>query len=180
MELKRSARLTAIPQLDIPDILVDDEDDRAAANNNNINDRTRQSASAMSRTPSTFLSAEDARAAAAHHHRTWSGTSVDISLHETNYAHPLSTPRAAGSSVSGPLSPTSPHRHNMSAFSFELQEPQGGSGSGDNGSNQPGSTGSSRRGSAVSPAQVRDLLDDSIWVESIRRSATQRKSGWAP
>jgi hypothetical protein len=36
-----------------------------------------------------------------------------------------------------------------------------------------------RRGSAVDPSVVRDMLDDSVWVESLRRSATtMRKSGW--
>jgi len=35
-----------------------------------------------------------------------------------------------------------------------------------------------RRGSTVDPRVVRDMLDDSVWVESLRRSATMRKSGW--
>lgn len=172
MEQKRSARMTGVPQLDIPDILVDDEDERATGAG------VGQSAgTAPSQAASTFLSAEHA-AGSAQHHRSWSGASMDISLHDTNYAHPLSGPRTGGlssSSASGGLQPQR-HQHNSSAFSFELQEP----------SAQTAADGS-RRGSAVSamsgvsgvsPGLVREMLDDSVWVESIRRSATQRRSGW--
>jgi voltage-dependent calcium channel len=147
MEQKRSARMTAIPQLGIPDILVDDEDDHDGGG------QPRGPGAGGGNTSSALLRAEDARA----HHRSWSG-SADLSLHDTNYAHPLSFP---------PASPASPgHQQSNSAISFELQET--GPGSGEN----------SRRGSAVSPAQVRDMLDDSVWVESIRRSATVRRSDW--
>jgi voltage-dependent calcium channel len=140
MDSKRSARMTGIPQLDIPDILVDDEDMQSTGNN-----------PGKEPTSSALLSASDARA----HHRTWSG-SADLSLHDTAYQHPLSFPRAT---------PTSPsHQATNSAFSFEIQD--------------QGSNDNSRRGSAVSPAQVRDILDDSVWVESIRRSVTVRRSDW--
>ncbi|CAK7207331.1 calcium channel protein [Sporothrix eucalyptigena] len=172
MEHKRSARMTAIPQLGIPDILVDDEDDRAAGAGG------RQGiSSAPSQAGGAFLSAESA-GGPAQHHRSWSGASMDISLHDTSYAHPLSAPRTSGLSSptgSGGLQPQR-HQHSSSAFSFELQEP----------GSQFGAEGS-RRGSAVSamsggvsPGLVREMLDDSVWVESIRRSATQRRSGWGP
>jgi len=179
MEQKRAARMTFVPDLNVPDILVDDEDDRARAAQSGAAQQNRQTMAAPGRAPSTFLSADDAARQA--HHRSWSGhQSVDISLHDTSYGHPLSAPRSGGMSSSvfgnGPASPTTPgsgglhHRHNASANSFELQE----------GGSQPGSNASSRRGSAVSPAQARELLDDSVWMESIRRSTTQRKSGWGP
>ncbi|KAI1767672.1 Ion transport protein-domain-containing protein [Hypoxylon sp. FL1150] len=148
MEKKRSARMTAIPQLDVPDIFVDDEDDRQRA----AQQRTTMAATSTGTASSDFLDVSDA---ARPQHRTWA-SSTDISAYDSSQAHPLSLPRASPS--------LSAHRSQTSAFSFELQEP--GTNSGEN----------SRRGSSVSPAQVRELLDDSVWVESIRRSATIRRS----
>lgn len=137
--------MTAIPQLDVPDIFVEDDDEPAKPVPTTRNRATTTSAE--------LLSESDA---VRPQHRSWA-SSEDISTYDASYAHPLSFPRAT---------PSMPgHRPHTSAFSFELQEP-GGTSSGEN----------SRRGSAVSPAQVRDLLDDSIWVESIRRSATRRQS----
>jgi len=187
MEHKRSARMTVIPQLDIPHILVDDEDDRATGayqqpEQQQQQQQQQQQRPAMhTRNPSNFLMPEDALQPQSQqqHHRSWSGTSVDISLHDTNYGHPLSMPRS-------PASPSTPgtgsHRYNTSAFSFELQEPayasyedadpyaaQQGPRDG------TGSNDSSRRTSAVNPAQLREMLDDSVWLASIRRSATQRR-----
>ncbi|KAI1375540.1 Ion transport protein-domain-containing protein [Hypoxylon crocopeplum] len=148
MDKKRSARMTAIPQLDVPDIFVDDEEDRQRASQQ----RSTMAAPPASTTSSDFLAVSDV---ARPQHRSWS-SSTDISTYDSSQTHPLSLPRA---------SPSMPgHRTQASAFSFELQDP--GTGSGEN----------SRRGSSVSPAQVRELLDDSVWVESIRRSATIRKS----
>ncbi len=162
MEQKNNARLTAIPQLDIPDILVDDEPASARE----------AEAPTMSRAPSTFLSAEDARPSRL---RSWSGASVDISLHDANYAHPLSMPRASGASGGGDgtLTPTTPggsHRHNTSAFSFEVQDPDDA---------QLAGSSSRQHDSAVSPAVVKELLDDSAWMASIRRTATtNRRNGY--
>ncbi|KAI1094152.1 Ion transport protein-domain-containing protein [Rostrohypoxylon terebratum] len=148
MEKKRSARMTAIPQLDVPDIFVDDEDDRKRA----AQQRTTMAAPPGSAASSDFLAVSDA---ARPQHRSWaSGT--DISTYDSTQAHPLSLPRASPS-IPGP-------RSHASAFSFELQD------------SRPNSGENSRRGSSVSPAQVRELLDDSVWVESIRRSATIRQS----
>ncbi|GKT39955.1 calcium-channel protein cch1 [Colletotrichum spaethianum] len=114
VDMRKSARMTAIPQLDIPHILVDD-------------DELRRKSSPVAGTGQTRLAR------------------------------------------SGPTTPG--HQSTHSAFSFELQE--GGQTSAQ----------SSRRGSAVSPvqspvspAQVNNMLDDSIWLESIRRTATVRKS----
>ncbi|KXH43737.1 ion transporter [Colletotrichum simmondsii] len=148
IDMRKSARMTAIPQLDIPHILVDDDD-------------TRHKSSPVAGTGqmrSALLTVEDAHKSA---HNSWSGPGpTDTS--DGDYQHPLSFPR------SGPTTPS--HQSTHSAFSFELQE--GGQTSAQ----------SSRRGSAVtpqspvSPAQVSNMLDDSIWLESIRRTATVRKS----
>lgn len=70
----------------------------------------------------------------------------------------------------GPLSPSgvspqlSPHRPTNSAFSFDGTDPAGGA-----------SGGSSRRGSNVSAENVLEVLDNSAWGESIRRSFTMRR-----
>ncbi|KAI8961734.1 Ion transport protein-domain-containing protein [Daldinia sp. FL1419] len=147
MEKKRSARMTAIPQLDVPDIFVDDEDDRKRG----ATQRTTIAAPVPSST-SNLLTVSDASRP---QHKSWT-SGADISSYDSSQAHPLSLPRA---------SPSMPaQRSHASALSFELHEP--GTNSGEN----------SRRGSSVSPSQVRELLDDSAWVESIRRSATIRRS----
>ncbi|KAK3941855.1 calcium-channel protein cch1 [Diplogelasinospora grovesii] len=192
MALKRSARMTAVPQLDVPEILVDNEEERAqaaaATNNNNNNNNNTNNGAGRARSATTtgtsgaFLSADDALGPHQHqhHHRSWSGMSADMSSYDTSYGHPLATPRASGPSAPG-------HRNQTNTFSFELQEPSwmpdgmsgvepfddgtavvgGGDGAG---------SGASRRGSSVSPAQVREMLDDSVWMASIRRSATMRRS----
>ncbi|KAH8675332.1 ion transporter [Xylariales sp. PMI_506] len=150
MDKKRAGRMTAVPQLDVPDIFVEDNDDQQKPPQRATMAATPRARAAT--TASDFLTASDAMRP---QHKSWA-SGGDISMFESNTAHPLSLPRAA---------PSMPgHRADNSAFSFELQEP--GTSSGEN----------SRRGSAVSPAQVRELLDDSVWVESIRRSATVRKS----
>lgn len=141
--------MTAIPQLDIPHILVDD-------------DEHRQKSSPVAGTGqmrSALLTVEDANKSS---HKSWT-PGPDMASNDADYQHPLSFPRS-GISTPG-------HNSTHSAFSFELQE--GGQSSAQ----------SSRRGSAVSPvqspvspAQVSNMLDDSIWLESIRRSATVRKS----
>lgn len=148
LDKKRAGRMTAVPQLDVPDIFVEDDEGRH---------RTPQRATvavtlrARAATSMDFLAADAARPA----HRSWA-SSNDVTNLDAQYEHPLSLPRTP---------PSMPgYRPETSAFSFELQEPGTVSGQ------------SSRRGSSVSPAQVRELLDDSVWVESIRRSATIRKS----
>ncbi|KAK3383891.1 Ion transport protein-domain-containing protein [Lasiosphaeria ovina] len=168
MELKHSARMTAIPQLDVPEILVDNEEDRAAGGAARAGTEGGTSKSNMlgpnAASGGVFLSADDARSPT-HHQRSWSGVSADLSSYDTSYGHPLAGPRA-----SGPASPS--HRNQVSAFSFELHEAPDGGDSGD------AATRTGRRGS-VSPAQVREMLDDSVWMASIRRSATtKRNNNW--
>lgn len=218
MELKRSARLTAIPQLGVPEIYVDNDQqsDNEQQNKDSIGkNRATASGSSSGAATSTnpfestptnpfgsgstalspggaasFLSADDARA----HHRSWSGVSADLSSFDTSYGHPLAGPRANKSSSSAS------HR-NTHAFSFEVHDSLGigggnapspggwgggsgtmgslgvggGSGLGDNsGGRSPGGDGA-KRGSSVSPAQLSSMLDDSVWVASIRRSATMRR-----
>lgn len=154
--------MTDIPNLDVPEIFVDDE--------GGVSPRTRVHKSlpipgtpSSPRSPfpahnrdSPFLSPDHL----SNHQRKWSAASADMASYspELSGPHPLSFPRA-GQAASGH------QRNNPSAFSFDLQQP-------------PGSNSSSRRGSTLSPTQARELLDDSVWVESIRRSTTVRQSAW--
>jgi hypothetical protein len=142
MHAKYAARMTMIPQLDIPDIFVDDgvrEDED-----------TRQGSTAQAAPSSHHLSVDGGHA----HHQS-SG-----SRRESNTSqHPLSYPRASTSSSSPPMSP--------SGFSFDIREVS---------DLEPRSGEMRQQGDAVSPTQARDMLDDSIWLDSIRRSKTARRS----
>lgn len=75
---------------------------------------------------------------------------------------PSSTSAAASPGVSPRLSP---HRPTNSAFSFD----------GVDFPSPSGSASSSRRGSAVNAENVLEVLDNSAWGESIRRSFTTRR-----
>lgn len=178
--------MTGVPQLDLPDILVDDEEQREKRKTSSsalLNPYGPQSpstpGSAGLRSPTTgaaFLSPNEARnsggaGGATSHQKTWSAHSADLTL-QTNFdssgaVHPLSMPRAGeASSAKGDA-----HQSTHSAFSFELP--------GSANSSAANSRRNSRSNSAVSPIQMSQILDDSIWMASIRRSATmKRKPGW--
>ncbi|PSR81620.1 calcium-channel protein cch1 [Coniella lustricola] len=195
MALKRSARMTAVPQLDLPDILVDDEEDRAAKKAGTAHSSTSLSPIApgtesLMHSLSSFLSpTRDGTGSV--HRKKLSSTSADLTL-QTSFdafnAHPLSMPRTGGGNGEGPLSPLSQrsssggggglasfdgHQSTHSAFSFELQA--SGSGTSSRRTSYRNSNRNSRSNSAVSPIQMSTILDDSIWVESIRRSATMKR-----
>ncbi|KAG6036663.1 hypothetical protein E4U41_005561 [Claviceps citrina] len=84
-------------------------------------------------------------------------STTDLSLHEITFQHPLSNSQS-------PLAPTSP-QGSTSGFSFELYEPEAHHQVG----SEPGDPDPS------TPMEARDMLDDSIWMESIRRSASLRR-----
>lgn len=174
MDTKRAGRMTAIPQLDVPEILVDNEEQRAEQQASAGTGRSRAKSSAAatalgSDSGGSLLSPSTSRART--QHRSWAGLGADLSSYDTSYGHPLAGPRASRQAAA----PIPGHRSQTSAFSFELTEPgevMGMDGDEATSFGQRGST-------AVDPAVVRDMLDDSIWVESLRRSATtMRKSGW--
>lgn len=81
----------------------------------------------------------------------------NLSLHEVTYQHPLSDPQSPHA--------TSSRQGSTSGFSFELYEPEPHRQS----DSRPEGNGNS------SPLEARDMLDGSIWTESIRRSATLRQ-----
>jgi hypothetical protein len=152
---KHSARMTAVPQLNIPEILVE---------NDLSDDETGGPGPKSPLSPASRPSSVDAGEP-----RNWLG-SVDLSLHDTSWSHPLSFPRAA------PPSPTTPAQ--PLAFSFEIEE--------DDPQEQQQPTTQARTSAPTgresnhldptSPVQVRGMLDDSVWGESIRRSATVRQT----
>jgi len=156
MEKKRSGRMTDIPQLG-PEVFVEDTDEIA------------KHASSMVSPLLSPPSAIDARGTfiahgldgSARHRR---GTDASLS----GLVSP-GTPGFAGSSALSPqMSPRNTYQHRatnsaVSAFSFEGGELISPGGSGPN----------SRRGSAAE--NVLDVLDNSAWGESIRRSFTMRR-----
>ncbi|KAI1115137.1 ion transporter [Nemania sp. NC0429] len=154
MDKKRSARMTVVPQLDVPEIFVDDESDDAhdgARDGARVVQQRTTLAAPLTPAPADLLSVSDT---ARPQHRSWS-QGADISTYDPTQSHPLSAPRAA---------PTVPgSRPESSTYSFDVRE-----------STTPNIH--ERQGSEVTPTQVRSFLDDSVWAESIRRSATVRKS----
>lgn len=202
MELKRAGRMTAIPQLDIPEILVDNEEHKDDEDEGRPQGKQRgqqeqkspqkspqqqqQPAASRSRAKSSaaasavgsdsgsLLSPSSSRGKS--HHQSWaSGLGADLSSLDTSYGHPLAGPRASSSRQ--PASPSG-RQSQTSAFSFEMEGSGAVAGEGGDGDGDAG-TSLGRRGSTVDPSVVRDMLDDSVWVESLRRSATtMRKSGW--
>lgn len=163
-EAKASARMTTIPQLDIPHILVDDGDNYddddgnggGGGSGNQPISPTHLSANRTSfgqarppSTPSKTATTTTTTTAPGQHERS-----------SSSWQHPLNMPRSAASTPSPPLSPSN--------LGFEMREVSGRTSS---------SIGElHRRTGSVSPTQARDMLDDSVWMESIRRSTTSRRS----
>jgi len=147
LETKRSGRMTTIPQLG-PEVYVDDENDMAKQ---------------PKATVSPFLSPAERM--------------DPRSSFITHGLDGAARYRSGAIGVPGPASPASPgfsprpspqlspHRPTNSAFSFEGAEQL----------SPAGSAHSSRRGSAVSAENVLEVLDNSAWGESIRRSFTMRR-----
>lgn len=152
MERKRAARMSGVPELTIPDILVDDD-----GGDDDDDDRGSRTKSFKPEEGSvarwTHLSVGEGVGQQAQ-----MSTATEATQGDTAYQHPLSYPRS-------PASTTASNQGATSGFSFELYEPDG----------QGQGAEQARRGSAVSPSQALDMLDDSVWMESIRRSATLRR-----
>ncbi len=165
--------MTDIPQLG-PEVYIDDEDDI-----------TKQATSTISPLLSP-MDIADPRSSfithgldgAARHRR---GSSAVGPLSPLSPGTPGMSP-GLSTGISPRVSPRaspqlSPHRPTNSAFSnfsFEGGELNGAPATGG------GSGQSSRRGSAVSAENVLEVLDNSAWGESIRRSFTLRRPGDRP
>ena len=158
MERKRSSRMTAVPQLGIPDILVEDDDDFAS---NRPQTSGRAPPNLWLSTPDNALGGgEDAGQGRA---SLGAAGSSNSAAPDNGHQHPLSYPpsQSGSSGMSASAIPT--------GFSFELYEPEGSADS-------PGGELSGHE-PAESPAQGRGILDDSLWGDSIRRSTTLHRPG---
>ena len=152
MDRKRSSRMASVPQIDIPDIYVDDGDDGDDGKaKKEFDEYDNAPASPVSPTHLSVDGASPghARGLSAQSNSAWRVSGAN---------HPLSFPRSASSTPSPPGTP--------SGFGFEIQDTSPRRRSGE----------LSRPTSAVSPSQARDMLEDSVWLDSIRRSTTKRRS----
>ncbi|KAF4123347.1 voltage-dependent calcium channel [Geosmithia morbida] len=162
MEAKRASRMTTIPQLDIPDIFVDD------------NETSQARGSLSPGGPTTHLSVQGSIGGSGGDYFGSQPSSPDspssrkgnpISWHGAGDRHPLSFPRSATSSPSPPGTPL--------GMGFDALDGQGGARR-SSGVDRTSSS-RSRTGSVLSPTQASDMLEDSIWLETIRRSTTIRR-----
>ncbi|RDL41950.1 Voltage-gated potassium channel [Venustampulla echinocandica] len=151
MERKRSGRMTDIPQLG-PEVFIDDEEE--------VVPKPGKSPASERLSPMDIVDTRSSFIAhgldGARRHR--SGESQSPS----SFGGPLSP--AFPSPNTGKSPQLSPHRPTNSAFSFEGGE-----------LGEAASAASSRRGSGVSAENVLQILDNSAWGESIRRSFTMKR-----
>lgn len=150
--------MTGIPEIMVPDIFVDDD------NIDDLTDDGKQRTSGLA-TPASHLSVDLSQGNRASTGSAGSrgSSSARNSAWISPGQHPLSVPRG---SPSNPSSPS--HQATTSAFSFELFDPDA-----------QGTSASEmrRRGSANSPTRGPDMMDDTVWMDSIRKSTTVRRSG---
>ncbi|KAH0544971.1 hypothetical protein FGG08_000897 [Glutinoglossum americanum] len=149
VEARESSRMTGVPQLGVPEIFIDDEDEGPP--------HSLQGISAL------------------HDDDGWSPLASS-----TDPTRPSSYHRREPSGPASPASPsTSPQRSHQHRTGLSVSDPY------DNSSEwhsfarplSPGGTRAnhSRQNSAVSAQDVLDVLDQSAWGESIRRSFTARR-----
>ncbi|KAK4224624.1 putative calcium-channel protein [Podospora fimiseda] len=143
MESKNAGRMTAIPQLDVPEILVDNEEQRAgrqAGRNSSPGALGGDGSGTGTYTTPEAVSLLSAAAAdisgRSRHWSTSGGLGADLSSYDTSYGHPLAGPRTS--------KPTSPRQQSQaSAFSFEIPDASGG-GNDDEATSPIGQRGSSK------------------------------------
>lgn len=153
--------MTVIPQLG-PEVYIDDEDDIARPSNVPVSPLL--SPMEIDDPRSSFISHGLGGAA---RHRAHSSVSRTGPLSPGTPGMPQMSP-----GVSPAISPQlSTHRPTNSNFSFDGGELGAAPGPASGGN----SAQSSRRGSAVSAENVLEVLDNSAWGESIRKSFTLRR-----
>lgn len=154
--------MTAIPQLG-PEVFIDDTDDITKQAKSTVSPMLSPNDIADPR--SSFIT-HGLDGAARHRRKSSVGplspAAAGAAPGSSTGVSPAASPR---------LSPHMPTNSANSNFSFEGGEQPGG------GLTPPGSGQSSRRGSAVSAENVLDVLDNSAWGESIRRSFTVKRPG---
>ncbi|KAL7785128.1 calcium permeable channel [Trichoderma ceciliae] len=135
MERKRASRMTTIPQLRIPDILVEDDEDIMS----------RQAEARMHHLGIGAGVDEPKKLA-------WPGDAIS---NGTMQSHPLGYPRSSLTVDEEP--------RGSSTFSFELETPD----------IREATAAELERPADISNLDsVQDMLDGSVWIDSIRRSAT--------
>ncbi|KAL7929110.1 calcium permeable channel [Trichoderma chlorosporum] len=139
MERKRASRMTTIPQLRIPDILVEDDED------DSLSGRADAQMSHLS-----LGSSGDG-----HRKSAWPPESIADGAMQS---HPLDFPRSS-------LSANEENR-GISTFSFELETPDV----------REASVAELERPVDSNLESVQDMVDGSVWIDSIRRSATLRST----
>ncbi|KAF2018763.1 hypothetical protein BU24DRAFT_418312 [Aaosphaeria arxii CBS 175.79] len=176
VEHKKSGRMTAVPQFTVPEIFVDDED---------ITDAQRGQHSASGSplfSPVDLQPMDNAPWRASGSEVRAPSPPADMTLRsransiQTTPQHSPTRP----SPLTGPLSanrgspqgsPFSPPADGEWQFASALSRPPSPL------EVDPGPANRSRQNSAVSAADVLEVLDNSAWGESIRRSFTHRRSG---
>jgi hypothetical protein len=164
---KEHGRMTAIPQFTVPEIFIDDEDIVDAHRGQRSLGGSPMLSPVHPDMAGWRASGSDARAPSPPADMTLRSRANSIQttpLGSPTRPNPLSPARA-----SPQMSPFSPPPDGEWQFASALSRPP---------SPLEGSTGNrSRQNSAVSAADVLEVLDNSAWGESIRRSFTQRRSG---
>ncbi|PFH55711.1 hypothetical protein XA68_17741 [Ophiocordyceps unilateralis] len=146
MERKRASRMSGVPELMVPDILVDEDGSDDFLKSSKVVEgsitRWTHVSTGEGAKQSTKTSAAKARQCG------------------MGDQHPLSHPRSSATTATG--------QGASSGFSFELYEPERRP--------QRHDEWDERRGEcAMSPAQARDTVEESVWADSIRRSAMLRR-----
>lgn len=149
MEMQRASRMSLTSPIAIPQILVEDQHDQPGHGTSR-----RDNVHGLEQPRWTQLATrEESR-------RQVDSNSSDTSPGETTFQHPLSHPESSQSNEM--------RQGSTSGFSFELYEPE---------YNDPERSPPKQHQGMVGPSEAREMLDDSIWMESIRRSATLRRTG---
>ncbi|KAF2691188.1 calcium channel-like protein subunit Cch1 [Lentithecium fluviatile CBS 122367] len=172
MEQKKSGRMTAVPQFTVPEIFVDDED---------ITDAQRgpYSASGSPMFSPVDLQPVDGvewRASGSDAREPSPPADMTLRSRANSIQHtPLGSPTRATplppTRASPQMSPFSPPADGEWQFASALSRPPSPL------EPEPGPSGNrSRQNSSVNAADVLEVLDNSAWGESIRRSFTQRRS----
>jgi hypothetical protein len=182
MEQKKSGRMTMVPQFTVPEIFVDDEDITTA-------ERRQRSPGASPLFSPVDLSPMD--------NSEWRASGTDIRSPSPPMTDMTLRSRANSVQATPQHSPTrsqshmSPARHSpqMSPFSPPGEGPEWQFASAlsrppsplETGLTEPApSNNRSRQNSSVSAADVLEVLDNSAWGESIRRSFTMRRPSGGP
>ncbi|KAH8130745.1 hypothetical protein ACSS6W_006857 [Trichoderma asperelloides] len=137
MERKRASRMTTIPQLRIPDILVEDDEGLMSGD-----------AEVKMRQLGVDTGADEQRKL------SWHGNTISGT---TSQSHPLGLPRSSLTANEEP--------RGSSTFSFELETPD---------IQEATAAELERPADGSNLASVQDMLDGSVWIDSIRRSTTLR------